>query len=202
MSRKPTPIERLILLATALLAAYQVGVGIEGLGSWVIAFYTVGFGVLLVSSLLLLIMGYEILGTPAVVLLATVLPLSLATGLVAEFIPVAMVAFILFDLSGLFVIALARRFASRSQATIILAVVHAVAGLIILILPLWLSLAGAAPAGFVWVSLGGALTGLTGLMLFFLRLSPPRLPVEKWIAAFPLVLLFSTAAFVAGFYLR
>lgn len=202
MNRKPSPIERLILLATALLAAYQVGVGIEGLGSWVIAFYTVGFGVLLVSSLLLLIMGYEILGTPAVVLFATVLPLSLATGLVAEFMPAAFVAFLLFDLVGLAAIALARRFASSSRATIILAVIHAVAGLVILILPLWLALAGRESAGFTWVGLGGALTGLTGLMLFILRLSPPRLPAEKWIAAFPLVLLLSTAAFVAGFYLR
>jgi len=40
-------LDRLFLLLTALLAAYQVVRGIEGLDSFTIASYTVAFGVLL-----------------------------------------------------------------------------------------------------------------------------------------------------------
>ena len=69
-------------MATAVLSAYQVAVGIEGLGTAAIVCYTIAFGVLLVASLLLAIFGLEALDQPLVVIVAAVIPLSLSLGLV------------------------------------------------------------------------------------------------------------------------
>ena len=73
-SANPPPSNGCCSCAAALLAGYQVAVGIEGLGRFEITCYTIGFGVILVASLLLMIMGFEILGTPAVVVLSTLIP--------------------------------------------------------------------------------------------------------------------------------
>ena len=71
-------IDRILLLLTALLAAYQVAVGIEGLDSFAILCYTIAFGVLLVACLLLIILGFEILESPLVVIVSSIIPLSLS----------------------------------------------------------------------------------------------------------------------------
>jgi hypothetical protein len=58
-------------------------------GSTLIAFasYSVAFGVLLVAALLLIILGFEVLDSPAVIIVSTIIPLSLSLGLIAEFFP-------------------------------------------------------------------------------------------------------------------
>ena len=208
MSRKLTPIERILYLSTALLAAYQVAVGIEGLGNLETILYTIGFGVLLVASLLLMILGHDILGTPPVVLLATIIPLSISTGLVHQYASRFFYFYILFDMVGLSMIFLTRNwlpFRRSSQkkpgkaATTVLAIVHGISGLVIFFLPLSLTFNRTVPAGFVWVGMGGALFGLTGILLYFLRAGVDLIPEETILKAFSVVLLLTSAAFVAGF---
>ncbi len=54
---KISSLNRILLLATGLLAAYQVVIGIDGLGAIPVLAYTIAFGVLLVSGLLMIILG-------------------------------------------------------------------------------------------------------------------------------------------------
>lgn len=60
-------LDRVLLLLTGLLAAYQVAVGVEGFNTLSIVAFTIGFGVLLVAGLLLIILGFGVLDSPLVV---------------------------------------------------------------------------------------------------------------------------------------
>jgi hypothetical protein len=199
---RPAPamriIDRILLLATALLAAYQVTAGIEGLPTLVILLQTVAFGVLLVACLLLIIFGYEALRSPVVVIVAAVLPLALSLALIYQSLPALAPGYVGVAAAGLLAVALSRFLASAKLATIILALVHGMAGALILALPLYLTLRGATPAGFALVSLGGGLIDLGGLALASLRASRPVLPERRIVALLAPLLLAMTAAFVAG----
>src|SRR4030042_3466653 len=104
-----------------------------------------------------------------------------------------------FSILGFISVAATRLAAPGHLALGILACVHGVSGLLIFGLPLALSLNGAKPPGFALVSLGGALIGVGGLLLSFLRAGRPILSRPNIFAIFPALLLFVTAAFVAGF---
>ena len=197
--RQITPLDRLLLLATALLSAYQVVVGIEGLGTLAMASYTIAFGVLLVACLLLIILGFEVLDSPLVVIVSTVIPLSLSLGLVAEYVPDLTNAYLTFTIIGFLAVVLTRFFTPGRPAVITLATVHGISGLLIFFLPIILTLREETIAGFLLVSLGGALIGIAGLLLAFLKTGKPILPRETILAVLPLLLLLMTAAFVAGF---
>jgi len=58
---KMTILDRILLLLTGLLAAYQIVIGIDKLSTLPIIAYTIAFGVLLVAGLLLIILGFEVL---------------------------------------------------------------------------------------------------------------------------------------------
>lgn len=195
-------LDRILLLLTGLLAAYQVVVGIDGLATMAVACYTIGFGVLLVAALLLIILGFEALESPAVVIAAALIPLSLSLGLVDEFLPQALIPYGVFTVVG-FLALLVTRLAVRGRiATLTLIVVHGIAGLVIFLLPFWLALRGEAAPGFALVGVGGGLIGLGGLLLSFLKVGRPLLPQRTILAVLPGLLLATTAAFVAGFILR
>ena len=81
---KMTGVDRALLLITGLLAAYQIVVGIDNLSTVPIIAYTIAFGVLLVAALLLIILGFDVLDTPVVVIVSTIIPLALSLGLVWE----------------------------------------------------------------------------------------------------------------------
>ena len=198
---KALVLDRVFLFAASLLVAYQVAVGIEGLGTFAILCYTVGFGVILVACLLMIILGIDVLESSLVVILSSLIPLSLSAGLVSEFFPNFQTVYLVFAGLGLLLIILTRAFLRGLISTVTLAIVHGIAGLVILGLPFSLSLRGTVSAGFVLVGLGGGLIGLGGLLLFFMRTGSPILPKERILKIFPGLLLLTTAAFVAGFVL-
>ena len=78
-------LDRVLLFGTGLLSAYQVVAGVEGLATLAVASYTVGFGVILVAVLLMILLGFEILDSPWVVIVSTVIPLSISMGLISEY---------------------------------------------------------------------------------------------------------------------
>lgn len=196
-----TAVDRLLLLGSAVLAAYQVAAGIEGLPPLALSAYTVAFGVLLVADLLLIILGFEVLGAPAVSIVATTIPLGLAVGLIAQYLPeYRFISFILAAI-GFLVVLLTRLFRPGRSAALAVAVVHGIAGLIIFSLPFILSLIGRAPPGFALVGIGGGLIGIAGLLLYFLKAGHPILPRDTILAIFPGLLFLTTAAFVGGFHL-
>lgn len=196
---KMTPLDRVLLLLAVGLAAYQVVVGVEGLGTLPVTSYTIGFGVLLVAGLLLILLGFEVLDSPVVVIVSTVIPLSLSLGLVAQHLPGLAPGYSLFAVAGFLGVALARFLAPGKAAVLVLAVVHGVSGLIIFGFPIYLSLRNQASPGFALVGVGGALIGVGGLLLYFLKAGRPLLSRQVILNLFPALLLLTTAAFVAGF---
>ena len=197
---KMTSIDRLLLMLTAVLAGYQVAVGINGLGTVPITAYTIGFGVLLVAGLLLIILGFDVLDSPIVVIVSTIIPLSITLGLVWENLASYRTLYLIFTIVGFVAVSLTRSIPMKNKLpTIIIAVVHGIAGMTIFLLPSILAADGTRHPAFALVGLGGALIGLGGLLLSFLKAGKPIVPRETILKILPGLFLLMTACFVAGF---
>lgn len=197
--KKMSILDRILLLITGLLAAYQIVFGIEGEVAAVIWAYTTAFGVLLIAGLLMIILGFEVLDSPLVVIVSTIIPLSLSLGLVWDYLPAWRIPYLFFTIIGFLAISITRLAFPGRAAVFTLMPVHGIAGLIIFGLPILLSLRGTTPLGFVLVGIGGALIGVGGLLLSFLKAGKPLLSRETILAVLPGLLMLMTAAFVAGF---
>ena len=197
---KMSVLDRILLLLTSLLAAYQIVVGINDLSTLPIIAYTIAFGVLLIATLLMNILGFDVLDSPVVVIVATVIPLSLSLGLVWEHIPAWQTSYLVFAILGFLAVVITRAFPMPGKLpTIVLALVHGVAGMVIFLLPIVMVLQGQAASGFALVGLGGALIGVGGLLLSFLKAGKPVLSRERILKILPGLLLATTACFVIGF---
>jgi len=200
--KKISVLERVLLLGTGLLAAIQITVGLEKMSSLATWSYTIGFGTLLVAGLLLIILGFEVLQSQIVVIVSTLIPLSISLGLITEHLTRFAIPYLIFCIIGILLITVSRFSSRRKAATVILAIVHGIAGLIITVLPITLSIQGAVPFGYALVGLGGALIGIGGLLLAFLKAGKPILPQQTILSVLPYILLLMTAAFVGGFSFR
>ncbi len=189
--KKMSALDRSLLLITGLLAAYQIVAG-------AFAAYTLAFGVLLVAGLLLIIFGFDILASPFVVVVATLIPLSLSAGLVMQYLPTFAAIYLVFAVAGWLAIAVTRFAGARKINTIVLVMVHGIAGLLIFALPIGLALRGATPMRFALVGVGGALIGLGGVLLSFLKAGKPILSENAILTVLPVLLLLMMAAFVGG----
>jgi hypothetical protein len=189
---------RILLLLAIFLAAYQIIFGVEGGSPLAIVSYTVAFGVLLIACLLMIILGFEVLDSPLVVILSTLIPTGISVGLVEELAPEMTGAYLVFTLTGLGAIILTRYFASGRPAIWVLMVVHGVSGLVIFLLPLIGINANGHALAYLMVSLGGALMGLAGLLLSFLKTGRPLFSKTNILEIFPITILLATAAFIAG----
>ncbi len=193
------PLDRFFLLLTALLASYQVVQGIEGLTTMAMACYTIAFGILIIASLLMIILGFEILEDPLVVIASTLTPTSLALGLVSEYLRGILIPYGVFIVVGVLAIIVTRLVGGGIPGVMILTVVHGVAGLTIFLLPFFLALQGEVPTGFTLVGFGGMFIGMVGLLLSFLKTGKPLLSRKKILTVFPGLLFLATGSFVAGF---
>jgi hypothetical protein len=194
--------DRILLLLTVLLAAYQVTVGVDGIDTFAIICYTIAFGVLLVACLLLIILGFEILESPLVVIVSTIIPLSLSLGLVWEYLVEVRIYYLAFVILGFLAVVFTRQFTPGRKAVLVLAVVHGIAGMVIFLLPIVLSIQGFTNWGFIFVSIGGALIGIGGLLLSFLKTGRPILSRNAILTILPGLLVLMTVAFVVGFTFR
>lgn len=197
-------LDRIVLLATGLVALYLLWrffTHYRRTGKQYDLAYMVSFAVLLVAGLLLIAFTYDALANPLVVIVAVLIPAGLAVGLIAEFFPRYARAYLGFALVGLIVIAITRFTGPAGLATLALIIVHAVCGLTLLAVPIAAARQGQAPRGFTWVAVGGALIGLGGIALAFLKTGSQLLffsaPFVFAILA-PLLLLM-TLAFTWGF---
>ncbi len=196
-----TIVHRLVLLTTCLLAAWHVAVGITSTVLVPMIAYTIAFGVILIACLLLLILGLDILDNPIVVIVSTLIPLSLSLGLVWEYFSSIRIVYLVFAILGFLAIVITRLIAMPNKLPVIfLAVVHGVAGLTIFLLPLFLSITGRMPPGFSQVGVGGALIGIGGLLLAFLKTGIPLISRKTILQLLPIILLLMTLAFIAGFH--
>ena len=191
--------DRLLLLATVLLAAYQIIAGLDELAPLSIWIFTIGFGILLVACLLLIILGFEGLESQGVVIVSTAIPLSISLGLISVHLPAYFLSYLVFCLAGFGATGVTRFVLAGKSATLILALVHGIAGLVITTLPLILSIEGQVPAGYLLVSLGGGLIGLGGLLLAFLKAGKPLLSQEIIYQLLPIILFLMSLSFIGGF---
>ena len=197
---KMSPLDRVLLLLTGILAAYQVAVGIDGFGAVPIIAYTIAFGVLLVAGLLLIIWGFDVLDSPIVVIVSTAIPLSLATGLVWQHLASIRTSYLVFALVGFLAVTWTRSITTPGKiATIVLAFIHGVAGMTIFLLPILFSIQGTTQPLFSLVGVGGALIGIGGLALSFLKAGKPILSKELILKILPVILFLMTLCFVVGF---
>lgn len=197
---KLSSLDRILLLLTVLLASYQVSAGIDGFDTLPIIAYTIAFGVILVAALLIFILGMEVLDSPIVVIVSTIIPLSLAVGLAWQHLASWRTSYLVFAIIGFLAVTLTRSIPMPGKIpTIVLAVTHGIAGLTIFLLPIIISMQGQVKPLFSLVGIGGALIGLGGLLLSFLKTGRPILSRDTIMKLFPILLLLTTAFFVAGF---
>ncbi|HWS23098.1 MAG TPA: hypothetical protein VN226_01540 [Anaerolineales bacterium] len=186
---KLTILDRLLFLATGLLSGYIIAFGIEGFELPVMIAFTISFGVMLIASLMIIIIGYEILENSIVVIAATLVPLGLAIGLVILKFPQWFIPYLIFALVGFSGIIFTRVNQTPGKASVItLAVTHAISGLTIVALPIYSVMLGQSRFGFVYVAWGGSLIGLGGLLLMFIKMKKPILSVEIVMKALPWIL--------------
>ena len=197
---KLTALDRVLLLVTVYLSAYQIVVVIDNLSTAPITAYTIAFGVLLVAGLLLIILGFDVLDSPIVVIVSTIIPLTLSLGLVWEHFASFRISYLVFAIIGFAAVTFTRSTPMKNKIpTITIAMVHGIAGMTIFLLPVILSIQGLMKPAFALVGMGGALIGIGGLLLSFLKAGKPILSRETILRIFPGLLLLMTICFVAGF---
>lgn len=197
---KMSTLDRVLLLITVLLSAYQIVVGIDDLSTAPIIAYTIAFGVLLVAGLLLIILGFDVLESPIVVIVSTIIPLTLSLGLVWQHLASYRTVYLVFTIIGFAAVTLTRSIPMQNKLPVItIAITHGIAGMTIFLLPIILSVQGQMNPLFSLVGIGGALIGLGGLLLSFLKTGKPILSRDTIMRLFPILLLLTTAFFVTGF---
>ncbi len=197
---KISSLDRTLLLLTGLLAGYQIAIGIDQMDSVSIVAYTIAFGVILVAGLLLIILGFEVLDAPVVVIISTIIPLTLSLGLVWQHLASLRTVYLIFTIISFLAVILTRSIVMQNKLPVItIAITHGIAGMTIFLLPIILSLQGQMKPLFSLVGVGGALIGLGGLLLSFLKTGKPIVSRDTIMRLFPILLLLTTALFVAGF---
>jgi hypothetical protein len=197
---KMSILDRVLLLITGLLAAYQIAFVIDGFSTLPLVAYTIAFGVLLVSGLLMILLGFEVLDSPVVVIISTIIPLTLSLGLVWQRLESFKVLYLVFAIIGFLAILITRAFPMPGRLpTFVLAIVHGIAGMTIFLLPIFLSIQEVTKPLFSLVGIGGALIGIGGLALSFLKAGKPILSKELILKILPVILFLMTLCFVVGF---
>lgn len=198
----PTVFDIIVLLLTGLTAVYLL-FRFWKRWSWekkaYVWYYIMGFLVLLVSGLLLIFMGYAILGTPFVLTVASLIPLGISMGLAEQYYPAWKKYFKWFATIGFLAIAISAFAQIDLLRKISVPLFHGVAGLVIFLSPFF---AKKAAKGFWMVGVGGALIGIGGIALAFLTIGKPFLGIFTadlvYLILSPLLLLM-TLAFTYGF---
>jgi len=133
-----TIFDQIVLLVTGLVALYLVILFYrrytkeKGLHD---VYYMLGFLVLLVSGLLLIFLGYDILQSPYVLTVASLIPLGISLGIMNQYYKPWKKAYAWFALVGFLAIAITS-IAGMDLKKIAVPLFHGVAGLVIFLGPI------------------------------------------------------------------
>ncbi len=191
--------DRIVLLLTGLVAIYLLWRFYMRYSKRKTLYYMLGFLVLLTSCLLLIFLGYDILASPYLLTVASLIPLGISLGIVEEYFPSWKRAFKWFALIGFLSIAITSIVGSEVGRKISVPLFHGVAGLVIFLGPFF---AKSAVRGFSWVGIGGLLVGIGGIALAFLSFGRPLLGIftaELVLTILAPLLLLMILAFAWGF---
>jgi len=196
--KKISVLNRLILVGAGHLAGYQIVAGIEGLDFLPTLAYTIAFGVMVLACLLILTLGYRALENTGVVIVATLIPLGLSTGMVLQHSPEIAPVYRAMALLGLVLVIGTKVLRPGPAANITVTIVHGLSGLIVSLLPIGLSLRGITPPAYALVGAGGIMVGVMGIMLALERFGRPLVGRERIYRILPTLLLVTNALFVLG----
>ncbi len=194
-------LNNLFLLLTGLAAVYLLGLfyaRYKKQNKLYDVYYMLGFGVLLVSGLLLIFLGMGILKSPYVLTVASLIPLGIALGVANQYYKGWKKYFAWFALVGFLAIAISSIAGMDSLKKLAVPLFHGVAGLVIFLGPIFAK--GAKP-GFWWVGVGGLLIGAGGIALAFLSAGKQFLFFSEAVVSAILspLLLLMALAFLWGF---
>ena len=204
----PNVLDIILLLVTGLTAVYLIWRFWKRWSSEKAAYawyYIMAFAVLFVSGVLLIFMGYDILGTPFVLTVASLIPLGISMGITEQYYPDWKRPFKWFATISFLAIAVSSFAGWDLVRKISVPVFHGVAGLVIFLGPFFVNRfkqAKRAAKGFEWVGIGGALIGIGGIALAFLTIGKPLLGIFTADLVFNIlsaILFLMTAAFAWGF---
>ena len=179
----PNLLDIVLLLVTGLTAVYliwrfwQRWTKEKAAYLW---YYIMSFTVLFVSGVLLIFLGYGILGTPFVLTVASLIPLGISMGIAEEYYPQWKKPFKWFATIGFLAIAVSSFAGWDLVRKIVVPLFHGVAGLVIFLGPFFVNRykqAKKAAKGFEWVGVGGLLIGIGGIALAFLTVGKPLLGI-------------------------
>ena len=202
--------DRIILLITGLTALYLIWrfykrysqkKGLYDL------YYIPGFAVLFISGVLLIFLGYEILGlggsalSPYILPVASLIPLCISIGIIEQYYTEYKKLYKWVALIGFLAIAITSIAGIADMKKIAVPLFHTIAGLVIFLGPIMAEKNGKAPKGFLWVGIGGMLIGIGGIALAFLTSGSQLLFFSKEVVLTILapLLLLMTLAFTWGF---
>ena len=191
-------INKIFLLLLALLAAYQVVTGGHGTNQITIWSYTIGFGTLVVSSIITMIVGFDTFDKPLVVIISALIPLSISNGLVSQISSNLATWYLVYAVLGFLIIILTRFIKNKVIANLTLSFIHAISGLTILILPFYLVINHTFPSSLLFFSVGGIIMGIGGLVIFWDQKEGTILRRNTKYNYLPGLLLLSTILFSFG----
>ncbi len=194
-----TIVDYVCLLLTALVAVYLIYRFFQ-FKPYGYLWYSLSFLILIIAGLLLLITGkFDVLNAKWVKVVATIIPFSLAIGLMVQYAEKLRLWWILILIVGLVLIALNTY--GIIGGKIWYPLFHAFAGLTIFLLPIILVSNKKVSSALLWVALGGALIGLGGIALAFLSLGKQFLffSADLVFTILTPLLLVMTLAYTLGF---
>ncbi len=196
--RKITILDRILFLITAHVAGIKIVSGMEQHSLLSTGLYTVAFGVLVLASIMLLLFGFELLTNRFVLVVTTLIPASLSIGLVQDHLPQMTLSYSILIGIIYFVSVWVRFNAPEKTASLVLALVHGISGLLVVVLPVVLFLDYGVPTKVLFVSIGGIIISIEGIFLVLQKLGYLQVELKTIFAWFPLMLLAATSAFVLG----
>jgi hypothetical protein len=169
-------LDRILLLATGACALFTMFKLISRRQKGKADLYhIIALSVLLVSGLLLVVFGWDILGLMGsglsnrlVAIVASLIPFSWATGVVVTAFPKADKGYLALMSVGLALIVLSRFLDNPAMARVVYPIFHGTAGLTIVVLPILTRKRSSMRPTYLLVSLGGLLISVGGLALSFL----------------------------------
>jgi len=196
--RKISVSDRILFLITAHIAGVKIVTGMEHHSITATTSFTIAFGVLVLASIMLLLFGFILLENPYMPVISTLIPMMLSLGLVQDYIQGMIMSYSIL-IGTLYLISVWARFkASPRTASMILAVVHGISGLLLFVMPIVLYFWYGLPLRLLFVSLGGLLIGIEGSLLAIQKLNLIKIDQNRILAFFPGMILISTASFMAG----
>ncbi len=191
-------LDRLFLIATAFLSSYEIVKGIDNYQKNSIFALTIGFGILTLASILIFIFGFSILENNYIPVISSIIPFSFAYTLFNIYFKELSFYFLMFLIVGFISVIVSRFFKNNLIKTIILAFFHTVSGILIVLIPVLLFLTKKAPPKIIFISIGGSLIGIGGILLFFIKAGKPILSKKIVYRILSPLLFFVTLFLVSG----